>query len=424
MRPTSILTACALATMAAAAPAAHAATVSPAGVRFPQIAVNAGGATVVAWERETASAFEVQARSGDTPLELGRAQRLAARGYSPRVAVGADGTRAVMWLERALRGGVRSVRVAVARPRHRFGRGQLLDSRRANMGVVDVAVQPNGRVVAVWGRSSSVLGYAIAKRNHAFGKARNLTRTAQSFASTLALDPRDGAVVLAYGTPPSTAPPANRQAGVRTLATTAATFSAPTVVSDPAGLGESAPIVVGGSGATGVAYNQSTSTRSLRIARRKADGTWAASELIASPTLAPDVFAEGLRATLPADGSAVASWSIATEYPGGLGGLLSSQTVACVAPAAGAFGAPVALSPPTDTFIATAVASAGAEAFVATAKAHGPVLLASKPAGAATLGAPVTLAPDGDGDILLAAGGAHVLAAWQRGDRLHVHIVR
>jgi hypothetical protein len=102
--------------------------------------------------------------------------------------------------------------------------------------------------------------------------------------------------------------------------------------------------------------------------------------------LGEDIFAVDLQATLPTDGSALASWSISTE-PGG-GGPVRRQTVASVARPGAAFGSPVALTPPDESYTATAVASAGAEAFVATAKAHGPVLLATRSAGSATLSAP------------------------------------
>jgi hypothetical protein len=52
------------------------------------------------------------------------------------------------------------------------------------------------------------------------------------------------------------------------------------------------------------------------------------------------------------------------------------------------------------------------------------VLLATRAPGAGALAAPVALTDHGDGDVLLAVGGAHVLAAYQQGDRLHVEIVR
>ena len=66
-----------------------------------------------------------------------------------------------------------------------------------------------------------------------------------------------------------------------------------------------------------------------------------------------------------------------------------------------------------------ASASAGNEAFVATALAHGPVLLATRAARAGVFGTPVALTDRGD-----AAAGAHVLAAYQRGDRLRLEVVR
>ena len=61
---------------------------------------------------------------------------------------------------------------------------------------------------------------------------------------------------------------------------------------------------------------------------------------------------------------------------------------------------------------------------MATARTHGPVLLATRAAGASAFAQPATLAASGDGDVLLAAAGAHVLAAYQQGDRLRLEVVR
>lgn len=421
MRPRSIVTATLLASVALAAPA-QAATVSPKGVRFARLAVNADGATIVAWERLVKGAIAVEVRTGASAGKLGRTLRLASPARDPRVAIGADGTRAVQWLEETARGGVRSIRVAIARPGHGFGKGRLLDRRHANMGTSDLAVQPNGRVVAIWRRTSTALGYALAPRGHGFGKARDLTRTGSIGMSSIALDARDGAVVLAYGTPLQTAPITNTQAGARTLTTAATAFSEPTVISDPAGLAEAVGVAVTGSGGAGVAYTQTATSRFLRLARRKADGTWSAPELVANPVYGENVFAIGLAATLPTDGSALATWTIDTQA-GGLGGSIAKQTVASLAPAAGRFGAPVALTPPDGRYAATAIASAGAEAFLATAQAHGPVLLATRPAGGTALRTR-TVTVDGDGDVALAAAGTHVLLAYQRDDRLRLHTVR
>lgn len=318
--------------------------------------------------------------------------------------------------------GARSVSVAVARPGRGFGTARVLERHKGNMAAVDVAVQPTGRVVAVWRRTSNLVRYALAPRNRTFGTARDLTKTGSTGAGGLAVDPRDGAVVLAYGTPLGVAPPVNGQAAARTLTTTSSAFSAPVVLSDPSGLAESYPAVVAGSGGVGVAFIRSAGARTLHLVRRAADGTWPAPQLIARPPFVEDVFAIDLKATLPADGGALAAWTISTE-PGGRGSI-SKQTVASVAASQAPFGAPAALTPANETYGATAVASAGDDAYVATATAHGPVLLATRSTGGATLSAPRRLTADGDGDVLLAAGGSHVLAAWQRDDRLRIVTVR
>jgi len=417
MRHTSIIGAATLAAITLATPA-QAATVSPTGVRFPQIAVNARGATIVAWERLTHGGIAIEARAGTGLRRLGPVRRLAARGYQPKVAIGADGTRAVQWLEEEA-GGTRMIRVSVARPGHGFGRGQVVYRIRKNASPVGVAVQPDGRVVAVWHPKTGRLAYALAPRNHGFGHSRALARTGPVSTDEIALDPRDGAVVLAYGTPLGTAPLANQQAAARTLDMSSTAFSAPAVLSDPAVLSESHPVAVAGPGGTGVAFTTTGAATKLSLARRKADGTWSVPELIASRPLDDYTFVADLAATLPAGGGALASWSIETEARG-LGITNHKQTMASVAQPAGAFGPPVAITPPEPIYGSTAVASAGVEAFVATATAHGPVILAT----GAALGSPRVLAADGDGDVLLAAAGSHVLAAWQQDDRLRVLTVR
>ena len=325
-----------------------------------------------------------------------------------------------MWLEQAARG-PRSVRVAVARPGHGFGRGQLVDRRRANMGVVGLAVQPSGRVVAVWRRTSAKLAFALATRNRAFGTARALTDMGPITRGSIAQDPRDGTVVVAYGTPLSAAPPANQQAGVRTLATTATTFSEQTVLSSTGIAGEADATAVAGPGGAGVATTISGGVSALTLTRRGGDGSWGAPELIADTSYGDGRFARGLRVTLPADGSAVATWANTTEDVAGLGGLIGSQVVASVAPAGERFGPPSAITPQGVIYGDPSVAAAGSERFVASATPHGPVLAASVAPQAIQI-APLTAS--GDGDVQLAAGGSHVVAIYQRDDRLRLKVVR
>jgi hypothetical protein len=415
----------AVAALAAAAVPAPAAVVSPTKVLSPQVAVNLDGATVVAWERLLRGDIAIEARAGDGPLELGRTRRLARRGHAPRVAVGADGTKAVMWFEEDARG-VRTVRVAVARPGHGFGRGQLVYRRRATVTTVGVAVQPSGRVVAIWQRAIGRLAFAVARRNHAFGRGRNLGAIRAPADGTIPVDPRDGSVVLAYGTQVISSPPTNQQAAVRTLSLRGSSFSAPTVLSQGPGttpFGETYPAMVSGPAGTGVAYTQVGDPYSLNLVRRNADGSWAPVERISQAYDGAFDFPVGLQATLPADGSAVAAWSIETSAENGRG-TIASRTAASIALPSAAFGPKLALTAAGGRFTRPAIAAAGSEAFVATAQAHGPVLLATRAAGAGAFAPAVALTGDGDGDVLLAAAGGHVLAAYQQGDRVHLEVVR
>ena len=417
----------ALAALALSTPAS-AATVSPTGVRFPQVAVNSHGRTVVAWERLSRSAIGVEARIGDGPQRLGHTVRLAQKGYSPRVAVGSDGTVAVQWTQPGPGRDVR-ILVAIARPGHALGAPQAVEQRKGLVAPGGVAVQPNGRVVALWQRSSRSIAVALARPGHRFGTSRTLAAIGPvSGGGAMTVDPRDGTVVVPYGTPLGVAPSVNQQAAVLTLAPTAAVFSAPIVLSATGpGSGpfnEAHPVAVSRPGGAAVAYTFFGDPGSLSIARRGADGSWASRERIAVVPSGDGVFAEGLQATIAADGSAVAAWSAVHEVPSGLGGTLDSRTVASIAGRAAAFGAPLSLTPAGAKFGFPSIAAAGDEVFVASAEEHGRVLLSTRAAGAPSFGAPVRITGDGDGDALLAAGGTHVLLTYQQADRLHLKVVR
>lgn len=418
MRTSSILGGtCALATLALAA-SASAATVSPSGVRFPQVAVNAGGATVVAWERARDGAFSAEARIGPGPSRLGSTRRLSrGSGYLPQVAIGADGTAAVMWIERGPRG-INSILVAVARRGRPLGRGQVVDRRRALMTPVGIAVQPRGRVVALWRRSGSSFAFAFARRGHAFGAARRLDGAARQ--GLLVLDPRDGTVVVVHGTTAG-------QVAARSLGPSAGAFSAATILAGSQtwlrGFDGGADLSAA-PGPAGVAltYTLLSDQRTLAFARRAADGSWPTRELIATVDYGEGVFAQNLRATLPADGAAVVVWSIEGGGAGGSG----SQIVTSVRRSSAAFGAPQPLTPATAMrrFSPPALAAAGGEAFVASAAPGGPVLLGTRAAGTDGFAPPATLAASGDGDVQLAAAGNRVLVAYQQRDRVQLKIVR
>jgi hypothetical protein len=429
MRTLVLLVASVAGAVMVAAPAS-AATVSPVGIRSPQLAVGNTGRTVVAWERVRRRPFaiEVQARAGRAPDRLGSVLR-APRGQQPVVAAGADGTAAVGWRESG-----RPPRVAIARPGRRFGRAQ----RVRGIGLLALAVQPNGRVVAIGlgGKGDSpdtrILRVALARRGRGFGKSRVIGSVNYLHDVSLAVDPRDGAVVLAHRTPITREPPGGDQAAARTLAQTAASFSPPTVVSPS----EGSAVAVSGPGGAGIAFlaRDPLGEASLSLVRRTGD-SWGSAERIAAAPWAPVsspacAHLNGYSATLPADGAVVASWGVLIESV--CGGPFEDQdyredrgVFASIAAPNSAFGGRFSLARPDANFGSPVVAAAGDEAFVAAAEHNGGrVWLARRAPGATSLGTPRTLTRSGDGDVLLAAGGAHVLVAYQRNDRLRLRIVR
>jgi hypothetical protein len=417
MRTIPTLSLSAVAALAVCAPAS-AATVSPTHVRFPQVAVNPSGRTVVAWERLTNRRFAVEARIGGVPQKLGATRRLARQGFTPQVAVGEDGTVAVQWMEFASDRNV-DIRVAVARPGHGLGKSRLLQRRRANMAPLGVVVQPNGRVVALWRRSGTRVGYALAARGHRFGRARNLAIAGSLSPRSIALDPRDGTVVLAHATLPGlTVSPV-----ARTLTTAAAAFSEPAVIPGSGPLDAALPFAVSGAAGAGVAYTQQ-GLSALNVARLRPDGSWA-TQRIAIPSYGQDSFAREHAATLSNDGAAAGAWSVVHDSTDPFAPPLGTQTAASVALASAPFGTPLGFTPDGSTFGPPQLASAGDDSYLATAeKDGGRVLLATRGTGADRFQAPVALTTKGDGDVVLAAGGAHVLVAYQQGDRLRLKVAR
>ena len=98
--------------------------------------------------------------------------------------------------------------------------------------------------------------------------------------------------------------------------------------------------------------------------------------------------------------------------------------VRTLAASAAPLGAPQELSPGGASFGPAVLAAAGNETFLATPEKHGRVLLATRGAGADRFQGPIALTSIGDGDVVLAAGGSHVLAAYQEDDRLRLKVIR
>ena len=355
-------------------------------MRFPALAVNADGATVVAWERFAKGSFAIEAREGARPAALARTQRLSPKGYQPLVAVGDDGTKAVMWHEPGARGR-NTVRVAIARPGHRFGTPRIVRRQVANLFPIAVAVQPAGRVVAIWSRGRTA-AFALARKGHAFGRPQSLgaaigaacrqrsaRRLGHRAAGRLA-DPvgrrtaRRRPHAVADGVELLRAAARDRS---RALSPPTSRASVPCSSPDPGGV----------AAVTTAMTNDSTA---ILLARRAADGSWTAPQLVATIGFVDAQFVEGLTAALPADGSAVAAWSLVDEDPAGLGGKRDARSFASVAAPSAAFGPAQALTPEgPHKFGFPAAVAAGGEAFVASAEPHGAVVVSARSAGASTL---------------------------------------
>jgi hypothetical protein len=154
------------------------------------------------------------------------------------------------------------------------------------------------------------------------------------------------------------------------------------------------------------------------------DGSWAdVGRIAAAPGPSPDLL--GINAAVLADGAVLAAWSRVTEPSSSNRQGVSSQAFASLGTPGAGFGHRLAITPASKHFGYPQVAAAGDEGFVAVAESNGGrVLLSTRAPGAASLGAPATVSRAGDGDVLLAAGGRHVLVAYQKKDRLRLEVVR
>ena len=404
-----------------ASPARAATTVSPSGVRSPVMAVDGKAGIAVAWERRVGQGFVVEARTGSGVRGLGRIHRLGA-GTGPRVAIGADGTRAVQWVDFTPRG-VRRVRVAVARAGRGFGRAQVVESRRANLGTIGLAIQPDGRIVSVHRASSSTIRVAMAPPGRSFGPRRVSVRTRSVGESSITLDPRDGAVLVGYSTPARLG--AASQVAVGSLPVGADSFSPPVLPSGDPGESEESGTVVSGPGGAAVVFRRvERETRFIRVALRRADGTWTPPRTAGSLPIREDApFHAAETAALPSDGSLSVGW-LERRYD--VDRLVSEQPFAAVAEAGSESGnlpAATPLAPRALQVGGFGLAAAGRDAYAGWAIA-GRVTVALRPQGAGGFTSTRTLSTQGDGDLVLAADGDRAYAAWQEGDRFRVTALR
>jgi hypothetical protein len=228
---------------------------------------------------------------------------------------------------------------------------------------------------------------------------------------------------VAYGTRAAPGGP-NQQAAVAALGAGASRFAAPVVLTHTGIDGEAVPQASAGPGGVAVAILLGASDpQTIQVTRRESGGTWSAPQLaVTIATAGGSRLPAAAVAVTASDGSTAAAWLLGLDEDPSTGPARLQAFAAMVPPAGGA-AASAAFTAADRRLTALALAAAGEEAFAATASPGGPVVLATRAPGGATF-APGALSPDGDGDVLLAAGGAHVLAAFQRGDRVRMAVIR
>jgi hypothetical protein len=175
----------------------------------PAVDVDAERRTVVAWTQvgRGRSGLDLVVRRGVADGPFGAPRRVARRAFSPSVAAGPDGGAAVLWEHIAPRGGVRRLKVAVARGAGQFGAPQTLLTVRAN--VTDYRVLPiaGGRYLAIWWQGDPRTGrhpvrYAISSGDAMrFGAVQTLTADTGPLSGVSAAVAPDGSVLAGWGTP-------------------------------------------------------------------------------------------------------------------------------------------------------------------------------------------------------------------------------
>jgi hypothetical protein len=377
-------------------------------------------------------AYEVLARLG-TATSLGPAQRLAAGGFLTGLAVGADGTAVAGW-EQTING-KQTWRVAVARPGKSFGSARTLGDPGVRSG--NVAVTPNGRIVAIWRTHSSDHGVrvAIAPPGHWFGVAKTIGLARQDQPGVTSGP--DGTVVATWlDTPPAPQPapapaPSDRTAEIQatTLAPSASTFAAPTALASFTYWGGAAPALATGPGGVVVSWAQpmerrGTARKLVRLLPHSTFGAFDLLDLTASAPIAGIGLENGLALGLPSDLTISALWQDAKTKSSENPTLTSSVVRTSTRPAAGEHGlfsaartlsAPgrLAGSPEAGALTDRTVAAWGETAATTPSRLR----IAIRSHGNWTLASPLKAPGIDTNSVALAAGGKHVPVVWiQRPD--------
>jgi hypothetical protein len=413
--------------------------ISSSNLHIQGVAVGAGGGrTAIVMDgydpKPDPDEFEVFARLGTT-TSLGPAQRLAGNGFVTGVAVGADGTAIAGWTQEV--NGRQTWRVAIARPGKSFGSARTLGDSGVTSG--DLAVTPNGRIVAIWRTRSSdrSVRVAIAPRGGWFQGAKTIGVARQG--RPLVASGPDGTVVATWldtppaPQPPPAPPPSDRTAETRatTLAPNAPAFATPAALATFTYWGSAAPALSTGPGGVVISWPRfgehgaealavATARRLVRLLPHRTFGS--PIDLNASAPIAGIGLENKLALGLPSDLTISALWQDAKTKNGESDQLSSSVVKTSTRPTAGGrFSTAKTLStsgwlaggPEADALPDRTIAAWGETARTKPARLR----IAVRSSGNWTLATPLK-APDLDtNSVTLAAGGRHVAVVWiQRTD--------
>jgi hypothetical protein len=205
------------------------------GLTVPHVGMAASGEAVLMWSDGGGRIYAlVRSRTG----RFSAPQRLAAGadGYAVRaeqLAVGRDGTAAVVWAQNSKRSPHYRVMAAVRRPHGRFGRAVLVGRAQSVFrSTPDVAIDRHGNVVVAWSRNDWPQ-LAVAPAGRSFGAVRTLRGWGAQVVIAFATDDRLYAAFSGGGVFATSARSPYRFTGPRRVA--AGPVQDPALAAGPAG---------------------------------------------------------------------------------------------------------------------------------------------------------------------------------------------
>lgn len=415
-----------------AVPAADAATFgSPVTARGaslpyarPAVSVTDSGRTALAFVDPApgGNGLQISARRGTLRRPVGQRELITKDGTSPVVAQSSSST-AVAWITYAS-GGVRRVRVRVSRDRGRFRELQTLVSVKANVTSQQVVGLTGGRFLVIWwqgvpGTGRHAVRYAVSSASGRFGMIRELAADTGPLSSVSAASQPDGSAVAAWGTP--LAPPVNQQVAVAALKAGATTFGPPRqidAVNVAAGAMSAGITATAGPGGTAVTWSESGSLPQLL--RTSIEGGAPETVLAVDSQDLGALSASGPVLALPAEGAALAAWTVVTAIPGDVSTITGGEVLAATRASDGTYPGAQRLS--AAGAVATSPTTAGSENLGIVTWGEGtrqPRLRYATRTAGGTFSSTRTLASSAKGPAVVGAARAGALAAWMTpGNRL------